>query len=435
MYLLATAGLRHGQALGSEIFTAQPPGFYTLIRAGEAVYGATVSGGRDTIVTLALAGLTGAYVIGRTLSGWAAGLAAAALLAVAPPFPTFAANISADLPSFALGLLALAFLLLALDGRAPLAFAALSGALLAASLSVKLSAVTLAVPVAGFLWARRAYVSARMLAALAAGFAAVALALVAGYGGGLHGIWTGAVDYHDRARGVPGPGLGLGDNAHRVLHFLDLRTPFGWLVLLALVVWLTPLRPRLRVPLWPLVAWAVASALFLIWHHPLHDNHMVLLAVTLSVPAGATLGAAAVQLGGRRALAAGLVLVLALGAGFAQEWRRDDRNAAGQPAEVLWAVKQIDRLTRPADLVVTDEPIVNVLASRQSPGQLVDTAFLRFDSGLLTEQQVLDVIERDHVRAVVAARAFRAHPKLLAELARRFPKQLDHGGLTIYLRA
>ncbi len=120
---------------------------------------------------------------------------------------------------------------------------------------------------------------------------------------------------------------------------------------------------------------------------------------------------------------------------FAQEWRRDDRNAGAQPAEVLWAVKQIDRLTRPDDLVVTDEPIVNVLAQRQSPGQLVDTAFLRFDSGLLTEQQVLDVIERDHVRAVVAARAFRAHPKLLAELARRFPRQLDHGGLTIYLRA
>jgi 4-amino-4-deoxy-L-arabinose transferase-like glycosyltransferase len=435
VYLLATGALRHGQALGSEIFTAQPPGFYTLIRAGQAVFGATVSGGRDTIIALALVGLVGAYLIGRTFSGWAAGLTAAALLAVAPPFPTFAANVSADLPSFALGLLALAFLLLALDGRAPLVFAAASGALLAASFSVKLSAVTLAVPVLGFLWARRAYVSRRMLAALAAGFAAVALALVVGYWGGLHGIWTGAVDYHSKARGVPGLGLSLGDNAHRVLHFLDHRTPFAWLVLLAVVIWLTPLRPRLRLPLWPLVAWAVASALFLIWHHPLHDNHMVLLAVTLAVPAGITLGAAAAQLGGRWALVAGLVVMLALGAGFAQEWRRDNRNAGAQPAQVLWAVRQIDRLTRPGELVVTDEPIVGVLAGRQSPGQLIDTAFLRFDSGLLTDQQVLDVIDRNHVRAVVAARAFRAHPKLLAELARRFPRRLVHGGLTIYLRA
>ena len=165
-----------------------------------------MSGGRYTIITFALVGLLGAYLIGRIISGWAAGLAAAALLAVAPPFPTFAAIVSADLPSFALGLLALAFLLFALDGRAPLVCSALSGALLAASLSVKVSAVTLLVPVAGFLWARRLYVHPGMLVALVLGFAAVALALVAGYRGGLHGIWVGAVDYHDRARSVPGTG-------------------------------------------------------------------------------------------------------------------------------------------------------------------------------------------------------------------------------------
>ena len=34
VYVLATSAMRHGQALGSQIFTAQPPGFYTLIRAG-----------------------------------------------------------------------------------------------------------------------------------------------------------------------------------------------------------------------------------------------------------------------------------------------------------------------------------------------------------------------------------------------------------------
>lgn len=435
VYLLATDAMRHGQELGSQIFTAQPPGFYTLIRAGQAVFGATVSGGRDTVVALALAGLVGAYLIGRRYYGAAAGLGAAALLAVAPPFPTFAANVSADLPSFALGLLALAFLLLALDDRAPIVFSALSGALLAASVSVKVSALTLAVPVAGFLWARRVYVHARMLAALAAGFAAVVLALVVGYWGGLHGIWVGAVDYHGKARGVPGPGLSLGDNLHRVVHFLDPRTPFAWLVLLALVVSVTPWRPRLRLPLWPLLAWTLASALFLVWHHPLHDNHMVLLAVTIALPAGIVLGGAAAQLGGRRALAAALVLVLAWSAGFAQEWRRDNRNAAAEPADILWAVKQIDRRTRPGELVVTDEPIVDVLARRHSPGRLVDTAFLRFESGLLTDQQVLDVIDRDHIRAVVAARAFKARPGLLAELARRFPTRLDQGGLTIYLRA
>src|SRR5207247_3308221 len=69
VYLAAVDAWRHGQALGSEIFTAQPPGFYTLLRAGQAVLGATVSGGRDTIVALALVGLAGAYGLGRLLGG------------------------------------------------------------------------------------------------------------------------------------------------------------------------------------------------------------------------------------------------------------------------------------------------------------------------------------------------------------------------------
>src|SRR5207237_6740713 len=98
VYLAAVDAWRHGQALGSEIFTAQPPGFYTLVRGGQAIFGATVAGGRDTIVALALVGLAGAYALGRAHGGVAAGGAAAAVLAVAPPYPTFAGRVSADLP-------------------------------------------------------------------------------------------------------------------------------------------------------------------------------------------------------------------------------------------------------------------------------------------------------------------------------------------------
>ena len=190
VYLLATAAMRHGQTLGSEIFTAQPPGFYTLIRAGQAVFGTTVSGGRNIVIAFALVGLVGAYLIGRRCSGAAAGLAAAALLAVAPPFPTFAANISADLPSFALGLLALAFLLFALDGRAPVALSALSGALVAASISVKLSALTLRCPLPVSSGCDVPTCAPGCSSRWSSGFAAVAVALAVGYRSGLHGIWV-----------------------------------------------------------------------------------------------------------------------------------------------------------------------------------------------------------------------------------------------------
>ncbi len=429
VYLAAVDAFRHGQELGAQVFTAQPPGFYTMLRAGEAVFGHTVAGGRDTIVALALLGLVGAYAIGRAYAGPAAGLGAAGLLAVSPSYSTFAAKISADLPGLAVCLVALAVLLWLASRRPALAFG-LCGALGVLGLSIKLSAITLLVPIVCVAWLARARLREALV--FAAGAGAAALAFVLGFRGELGGIWHGAVTYHAKARGAGGPGLS--DNLHRVVHFLDFHTPFGWLVLIAIVLALSPWRAHLRLPVWPLWAWAVAAAAFLVWHRPLHDNHMVLLAITLAVPAGTILGAGAAAAGSRRALAAGLALLLALTAGFVQERRRFARNEGAVPTEVRWVAGEVDRRTRPDELVVTDQPLVDVLAHRRSPGRLIDTAVLRFDSGFLTDREVLDVIDRDRIRVVVADRAFLARPAILAGLRRRFPTRLERNGLELYAR-
>ena len=68
-YLAAVDALRHGQALGDPIFTPQPPLFYYLLAAGDAVFGATLDGVRLTIVRLALAGCVAAYLVGRAIAG------------------------------------------------------------------------------------------------------------------------------------------------------------------------------------------------------------------------------------------------------------------------------------------------------------------------------------------------------------------------------
>jgi 4-amino-4-deoxy-L-arabinose transferase-like glycosyltransferase len=427
VYLAAVDAWRHGQSLGSQVFTAQPPGFYVLLRAGQAVFGATVAGGRDTIVAAAIAGLAGAYALGRAYGGVAAGLGAAGLLAVAPPYPTFAGRVSADLPAFALGLLGLA-VLVSPGRRSPLRLAAV-GAIALAALSVKLTAVTLAVPLAGLAWHARLR---RRAAFGLAGSAAVVLAFVVGFRNDLGGIWHGAVTYHEKARSTGG--AGLSDNLHRIVHFLDPHTPFAWIVLAAVALSLSPLRPRLQLPLWPLWGWALAAAVVLAFHRPLHDNHTVLLAIVLAVPSGTVLGAAAAQTRGLLAQAAVAALALALAAGFAQEYRRLTRNAAAVAPEVRFAAAEIDRRTRPGELVVTDQPIVAVLAHRRVPGRLVDTAALRFDSGLLSDQDVLAGIDRAHVRVVVADRVFRIRPALLAGLERRFPTRIHRGGLVLYAR-
>jgi 4-amino-4-deoxy-L-arabinose transferase-like glycosyltransferase len=427
VYLAAVDAFRHGQQLGAEIFTAQPPGFYLLLAAGDALVDHSLDGVRTWIIVLALVGCLASYLLGRAFGGPPAGFGAALLLGIAPPYPTFAGRISADLPAFVLGLLALVCVVYAVDrGRVPLF--GLAGALFAAAVSVKLSALTVIVPLVAIGLIRRARLQEAVAAAF--GTAVVALAVVIASGGAVRDLWFGAVTYHRRARDVPGSGLE--ENTERVLDFLDPRTPFGWLVPVALVALLL-VRPRLRLPLWPLWLWAAVSALLLVWHRPLHDNHLVLLAVTLAVPAGTALGAAAQQLSGRRALLAGAALVLAVAAGYVQESRRLDRNQAPEPVVVADTATLVATLS-PNELVVTDRPIIAFLADRRVPGEVIDSAALAFDAGVIDAAKILAAIDRHRIRIVVAAREFRHEPEVLAGLEDRFPTKRRIGDATVYLR-
>jgi hypothetical protein len=430
VYLAAVDALRHGQELGSDVFTAQPPGFYALLAAGDALVGSSVDGVRSWIVALALTGCLAAFVLGRAIGGPVAGLAAALLLGVAPPYPTFASRISADLPAYVLGLLALACVLYAGERKRALPLAFLAGALVAAAVSVKLSALTLLAPLAGFALVRA--VPRRQVAAAGLGVAVVTLAFAIAHRGAVRDLWFGAVTYHTRARDVPGPGLA--ENAERVLDFLDPRTPFGWLVPLAFLALLSPWRPQLRLPLWPLWLWSAVAVLLLVWHRPLHDNHLVVLAVALAIPAGIVLGATVSQLPRPFAAAAGTAIALAVAAGFAQESRRLDRNAAPEPPDVTWAARELEARTRRDELVITDRPIVAFLADRRVPGEVLDSAALAFDAGVISASDILAAVDRHDVRAVVAVREFRNQPRVLAGLADRFPTRIDHGAATLYLR-
>jgi hypothetical protein len=439
-YLAAVDALRHGQALGSEVFSPQPPAFYSLLVAGDAVLGNSLRALRIELIALALLGCLGAYLVGRLVAGRWAGLGAAALLAVAHPYSTFAGKISADLPAVVLGLLALAALLGAgrLHGsRWSTTLAGASGALIVASVLVKLSLLSLVAPVVA-LALQRPRLSRRDGAAALGGALLVALSFVAAYHSDLHGIWRGAVSYHSAARGVSGPGTTLSDNLSHYVHFFDPRTrnALVWLAPLGALAWLA-LAPRVRLRLAPLWAWALLCLALLLAHRPLHDNHDVLLAGSLGLVAGASVGAALAALPRREALVGAGLIAAVLAMGYVKEFRDLHGARASEPAEVRWAVERLRERTRPVDLVATDRPIIAFLAGRRMPGDLVDTAYLRFRSGYLTPEQVLADIDRSHVQAVVTARAFRDQPRILAGLRVRFPAwvRLRSGDVTLYLRS
>lgn len=431
VYLASVDALRHGQELGDEIFTPQPAGFYEVLYAGMRVLGWSLDGGRSTIVFFALVSLAAAFLLGRALVGTWGGLGAAALLMVAPPFATFASRISADLPAFALALLALVCLVYAAHGLRPEVLSALGGVLMVAAVSVKLSAVTVLVPAVALAWRLP---KRERVAAVGGAVASAALILVV-HVDRLDGLWRGAVDYHEAARGVPGPGADYGENLERVARYLELDTPYAWLVIGGLGASLAGLRRSRRSRLWPLWLWAGLAAVFLVWHKPLHDNHMVVLAVTLGLPAGMALGSALGRLRDRRiALAAGCLSLILVAGASAQEWRRLHRNQADTPAAWVWASEQLSKLTGPDELVVVDRPSIAFEADRRVPGDLMDAAALRFRSRFLTPDQVLAEIDRVDARAVVAAREFRHQPRVMAGLRERFPTQLRRDDVTVFVR-
>ncbi|HZQ16220.1 MAG TPA: glycosyltransferase family 39 protein [Gaiellaceae bacterium] len=431
-YLASLDALRHGQRLGTDVFLDQPPGWYGLLQLAALVFGNTVAGVRAAMLAVSLLGLVAAWACGRALAGPAGGLGAAFLLAVAPPYPTLAAAVESDPPSTVLALCAVAIALYAYRGRTRPALATAAGVVLALAISVKLFAVV-AVPVVALLALRRG-----LRAALwpSAGAAAVVAAFAVGYRHALSQVWTGTVGAHLNAR--HGTEILGHSNLYRVLHTPDVHTPYGLLSLsaIAAAVWLLTRSAGRRsvVRLWPLWLLVAGSAVFTLEMRPLLDHHLVLLAATLAVAAGATLGAAAPFVPGRAQLPLVLLFALALAAGFVQQRRELVRNDVPDPPDVRWAVRQVDALTRPGERIAGDIPAVAYLAHRRMPGQLIDSSIARIQDEYLKPEDAVRLIRTSGVRVVVVGRLYRTKPAIVAGIAASFPTRIRHGEITIYVR-
>jgi hypothetical protein len=421
VYLGQTDALAHGQKLGTQVFTAQPPGFHWLLLAVSRIDGVGVDQLRLADLAIALVGLLAVYAVARAVAGPVAGVLAAALLAIAPAYPTFAAEISADLPGTVLAALSLACFV-APTGRRSLRLVA-AGVLFAAAESVKLDAFILLLPVPAYVAMRRIRPADVGIAAAAA--AVSFLAGAAALGSELPKVWRSAVAYHVAARRVGGS---ISANEHELTSFFHPHQPFTWLAVVAFAAAVV-LRPRTRLPLWPLWMTAVVSVLFLLWHRPIRDNHMVLLAVALAPPVAASLAAAAAR--DRRFQAAALGgLVLVLAAAYVQNVHHARRQVPLMPG-LTWAVGKVEAAVPPGELVVSDHPIVPFLAHRRMPGQTIDTALLRFRTGYLTDATVLHAISEYHVPVVVVLHA-PANPRRAREaVSEASDVRHDHGVLPV----
>jgi 4-amino-4-deoxy-L-arabinose transferase-like glycosyltransferase len=427
-YLASLDALRHGQHLGSDIFVDQPPGWYLLLRLDALFFGNTVAGVRTGLIVFSLVGIVAAWSCGRAFGGPLAGLGAAVLLAIAPPFPALAARVEADPPATVLCIVALALAAWAFRNRTRPWLAAAAGAAFVLAISVKLLAVAAAPPLLALLLRRNNRLQA--LALFVVGGVVVVVAFVIAYAGVLHPLWTGIYSAHIHSRAhVPGQ-PDLRENVHRVLHFLDLHTPFGWLVpagalaTVALRAW----------RLWPLWLFALSACAFAVLQKPLLDHHLVILAAGLALPAGTALGSA-LDLVPRPVTAAAVAAgVIVVAAALYQQNRQLRRNDAPEPAQVKWAVAQVRARTAPSDLVASDLPIVPYLADRRMPGSVIDTSLTRIVGEFTKPEEMVRLIDRSGAKAVVVGRLFLTKPAIVAGIRKRFPHRLQRNGVTLYLR-
>jgi 4-amino-4-deoxy-L-arabinose transferase-like glycosyltransferase len=424
VYLASLDAMRRGQELGTELYTSQPPVFYWLLRALAAPFGSSIPGIRVGFALLAILGVAAAIVLAWRLYGPPAGVAAGALVAIGPPYATFAPTVAADVPAVALGLVSLTLLTVALRSGTPRPWAGAAGAVLALAMLTKILAIPFVVPFLALALAARA--ARTILPAALVGAALAGLIVAAVTARALEDIWRQVVTDHTDARSLGS----LSGNIVQIGNLFELRTPYGWLVPLGFLAFVFSRRARPTWPLWTLVP---AAAGFLVLVRPLTDHHLVLLSVACAIAAGPSL---ALAIGGLRRTpqaVATAVVVLFVAAGMYQEQRRLHRNDIADPPEVTWAIEAIERATGRDALVVTDQPIVLFRAKRATAGPIVDISNTRVAGGTLTAADVNAEIRRSRPDAVLVNRMLRVLPAVIARLDLDYRRRVRCGSATLYL--
>jgi 4-amino-4-deoxy-L-arabinose transferase-like glycosyltransferase len=413
-YLAALTDLRHGFALGKDVYADQPPGWYSLLRFFAWIFGNSITGIRTGILILSLLGIVAAWACARPL-GRLPAFGAGAFLIVAPPYPAQAAQVEADTAAAVLALAALAFAAWAYRGKGSPALATAAGVLIACAVSVKLSAATALLPLAALALFRRRLIPWSLLGI----FALAAVELIA-FRADLGDITRGAIGQHTTALGSSHWDRSV--NVQRLLHFLNSRTPFSWLVAAAALstIWLVVSRApgtRRLAAYWLFVP---AGAAFILAMKPLLDHHLVILSVCLAVPVGAALGLAATRLRPEAAAVAAVLVTAFFAAGIYQQHRWLVRDAAPEPAWVHRGANWLRAQTGPDDVVATDIPIVAYYAHRRLVPDFVDSSFTRLGVGELTPARVSEQLDRYHVQIAAIGRAFWADKPIRKVFDTRF---------------
>lgn len=488
VYWASLRALHAGSSLFTPTFSSQPPFFLLSLLPLVKLLGPTLVAGRLSIVFFSLLGILAIYVLGYRLGGRWTGTGAALLLAVDHLYLIQSQTIQAEAPSTALMIVAVAAVSFA--DRVPWQASLLSGAATMLAMMTKLFAVVAVVPIfllflgqmlqryrknraGAYSWGLRA-VGCYLLGLIATG-----ILVLLPYLGQLQPLYQQVIAFHlAAARSFP---ASLHDNLALILN-TQAEYPLYLLAVLGGVIGL--LRRQWAVLI--AFSWVVTALVILLRQAPLFDHHLVLLVPGLALTASlglapqecisleasteaATTTAASPQAdlrphlrrffpkvaasnsallrggtpaqprGGIPALLRGGLPALLLCSVVVYALHTDWRYPTGIPvdqANALTAVaNDLKTLTTPDQQVIADDQYIADMAGRSVPPELVDTSFVRIETGYLTPAQVIALAERPQVGAILFYTGrFDQIPGFRAWVEGHFHLARDYGnGRALYL--
>lgn len=428
VYWQTLRSLSAGHPLYAATFYAQPPMFVLSIFPTYVLFGQTLWAARFGVVLLSLAGLLGAYLLGRALAGRVGALAALLLLSVSPLYLSESQILQADASSTALSLLAVGLAYIWWenpDGLVGLCTAILCAVTLVLAILSKLLVVSALVPIGllllAHLWRifrqpnQNGQTRLTRSRSLIAGIVALVLTtflVFLPFLGSFHELWRDMVTIHnvvnaqDKATQKDSLALILPQKGNLTLILPQVLSLAGIVALYGTIAAL--LRRDWRVL--PLLAWLVATV-FVLWRQaPLFSHHLVVLVPPLA--ALAIVGVAPLPFKRDHLLTftnvvttLALLLILITSANDFQLSRthlyqeRMTGTTLGPSNQRV--AHDLQAVTTPDQMVVTDAQFIAALANRNTPPDLVDTSGVRISTGSVTTQELIQGAELPQVHAVL----------------------------------
>ena len=416
VYWQSLRSLAQGHTLYWQIFSSQPPAFLLSIYPAYLIFGQSILAARIGIALLSLCGLLGVLFVGKVLQGNGGALLALLLLVVSPLYLTESQTLQADAPSTALMVLALGLAYLWWEhptGLAGYALAFLTGTILALSIFSKLFGLADLVPIGllvlAHFWRVRQEPAGKRLVhygsvlTLIGALLLTCFLFILFFRGSLSPLWDQVITFHTAARVYSTSTTG--DNFRTLLQAL--KTPLGLFALYGIVVSLLWRDWRVL----PLIAWFLVIFCLLWQQLPLLHHHLVTLVPPLVLLAMMGIGPLPaihrssrlrVYLGNSFAVIALIVTIMYFVPIIVSTYQGTQQQANGIDTQMSRRVIQdLDAVTRPDQLVITDAQFLVAEANRSTPPQLVDTSFVRIQSKYLSEQQLVQIASQSNVRAVL----------------------------------